>query len=254
MGGTGAYDVKTVPSAEVKAIQASWAVAYHWPSAVNAQFDVLIAAESAQFRTFTYNFSSAEARLSIVIGAGRSTNGTVDMSFVMVSGAGTSIQQHYTTDKSVSCSATHEVIPPSGCHTTPYSCGTGTLPPCVCSLNSHNSHLQTYAFKRTCTQVLSGSGQTDYVTGYFSPESIVRCDSSGCYSTPNIGRAEVNIPDCFTEAARESCNKPFTPAQHVDIETTLSVAARPQLPAQANLLAASLHLPLPYPKIVARVV
>ena len=52
----------------------------------------MIAAKSEEYQAFDFTFAPTAAKWTVVVGAARSTNGTVDMAYVAASGSGAGVE------------------------------------------------------------------------------------------------------------------------------------------------------------------
>ena len=105
LAASGGHDVVSVPPDQVRTVQNSWMVANSWPSNVTEEFDAIIAAASEQYQAFSSAYLPEQATWTVVIGAARRFNGSVDMAYVSATGTGSPLQQHYGNEKSVQCPA-----------------------------------------------------------------------------------------------------------------------------------------------------
>uniref|UniRef100_A0A0G4I6G7 Uncharacterized protein n=1 Tax=Chromera velia CCMP2878 TaxID=1169474 RepID=A0A0G4I6G7_9ALVE len=262
---SGTHSVLSVQPSEVDTVQKSWTVANNWPPEVAKQFTAMIGAESEQYTSFHFSYTPSEALYSVVIGAARNFNGTVDMGFIQANGQGTPVKQHYGSEKKVECGSQCRAVYNTACKSPePYYCGgpgsgcgpskVGVCPgdcactPCNCPIMDHFPHNQCWGYKATCAQLLGGSLLSLTVSGSFAPGtcSTRSLGDHSCWLTRDHSSQTLDFSGCRNPAKVAQCDKPLSADQVQLIAAGLSSKARPQLFAHANLLAASLRLKPPY--------
>ena len=267
-GSSGGHDVVSVPPDQVKTVQNSWTVTNSWPVNITNEFDAIIAAKSEQYQAFSFMYSPSQAVWTVILGAARNFNGTVDMAYIEARGTGSRIQQHYGNEKTLTCPAQGYVtygIP--DCGVSPPNCGRfrscpgsgGLCPrdcacsPCQCGVTSpsfpNEAERSRSVRLRSNAGYWSTAGDDIWSLRSWELQQPWRSVGTICMFPLPISQQTFDFGGCRDPGHLAQCNKPLTEAQVQVIQEALEATARPQLPSHLDLLAVQLKQPPPYPQM-----